>query len=51
MKETVDEIRLKMNDMDIYDIIKDIQFSGGDLEASKILIQGLDKKQKQDLNF
>ena len=26
VKETVDEIRLKMNDMDIYDIIKDIQF-------------------------
>ena len=51
VKETVDEIRLKMNDMDIYDIIKDIQFSGGDLEASKILIQGLDKKTEARFKF
>lgn len=44
MKTKVEELSLKINDIDIYDIVKDIQYSGGDIEASKILIQSLDRK-------
>ena len=51
MKSSVDEINIKMNDIDIYDIVKDIQFSGGDIEASKILIQSLERKTEARFKF
>ena len=51
MKSSVDEISIKMNDIDIYDIVKDIQFSGGDIEASKILIQSLERKTEARFKF
>ena len=51
MKGTVDELSIKINDIDIYDIVKDIQFSGGDIEASKILIQSLERKTEARFKF
>ena len=51
IKNNLDEISIKMNDYDIYDIVKDIQFSGGDIEASKILIQSLDRKTAERFKF
>ena len=51
MKGTVDELSIKINDVDIYDIVKDIQFSGGDIEASKILIQSLERKTEARFKF
>ena len=51
MKGTVDELSIKINDIDIYDIVKDIQFSGGDIEASKILIQSLERKTDARFKF
>ena len=51
MKGTVDELSIKINDIDIYDIVKDIQFSGGDIEASKILIQSVERKTEARFKF
>ena len=51
MKGRVDELSIKIHDIDIYDIVKDIQFSGGDIEASKILIQSLDRKTEARFKF
>ena len=51
MDETVNNLSVKMNDIDIYSIMKDIQFSGGDIEASKILIQDLERKTESRFKF
>ena len=51
IKGKLDEVSVKMNDIDIYDIVKDIQFSGGDIEASKILIQSVEKKMETRFKF
>ena len=51
MKNDIDEMNMKANDFNIYDIFKDISDSGGDLEASKILIQALDKKTQERFKF
>ena len=51
MKGKMDELNIKMNDIDIYDIVKDIQFSGGDIEASKILIQSMEKNIETRFKF
>ena len=48
---TVNDLSVKMNDIDIYSIMKDIQFSGGDIEASKILIQALERKTEAKFKF
>lgn len=45
LKETVEQINLKVGDFSVYDIFKDVQITGGgDIDASKILIQALEKK-------
>ena len=51
LKNTVDKLSVKMNDIDIYDIMKDIQFSGGDIEASKIIVQSLERKTEARFKF
>ena len=51
MNGTVNDLSVKMNDIDIYGIMKDIQFSGGDIEASKILIQALERKTEVKFKF
>ena len=51
MKNSIDEMLLKVNEFNIYDIFKDISDSGGDIEASKVLIQALDKKTQERFKF
>ena len=51
MNGTVNDLSVKMNDIDIYGIMKDIQFSGGDIDASKILIQALERKTEVKFKF
>ena len=51
MKNHLDEMLIKVNDFSVYDIFKDISDSGGDIEASKILIQALDKKTQERFKF
>ena len=51
MKNNLDEMNIKVNDFNIYDIFKDISDSGGDIEASKILIQALDRKTQERFKF
>ena len=51
MKNNLDEMSIKVNDFNIYDIFKDISDSGGDIEASKILIQALDRKTQERFKF
>ena len=51
MKNDLDEMLIKVNDFSVYDIFKDISDSGGDIEASKILIQALDKKTQERFKF
>ena len=51
IKNEIDEMNMKANDFNIYDIFKDVVDSGGDLEASKILIQALDKKTQERFKF
>ena len=51
MDGTINNLSVKMNDIDIYGIMKDIQFSGGDIEASKILVQALEKKTEARFKF
>ena len=48
---TVNDLSVKMKDIDIYGIMKDIQFSGGDIEASKILVQSLERKTDAKFKF
>jgi chromosome segregation ATPase len=51
MKNALDEMAIKVNDFNVYDLFKDISDSGGDVEASKILIQALDKKMQERFKF
>ena len=51
MKNQIDEMLIKVNDFNVYDIFKDISDSGGDIEASKILIQALDRKTQERFKF
>ena len=51
MDGAINNLSIKMNDIDIYGIMKDIQFSGGDIEASKILVQALEKKTEARFKF
>ena len=51
MDGEINNLSVKMNDIDIYGIMKDIQFSGGDIEASKILVQALEKKTEARFKF
>ena len=51
MDGAINNLSVKMNDIDIYGIMKDIQFSGGDIEASKILVQALEKKTEARFKF
>ena len=51
MKNNIDEMLIKVNDFNIYDIFKDISDSGGDIEASKILIQALDRKTQERFKY
>lgn len=51
MKNNLDEMLIKVNEFNIYDLFKDITDSGGDIEASKILIQALDKKTQERFKF
>ena len=51
IKEIKDEMLIKVNDFNVYDIFKDISDSGGDIEASKILIQALDRKTQERFKF
>jgi len=43
MKENVEQIKLKVSEFDIYDILKDANISG-DVDVAKLLIQSLEKK-------
>ena len=51
MKNQIDEMLIKVNEFNVYDIFKDISDSGGDIEASKILIQALDRKTQERFKF
>ena len=51
MKNKLDEMTIKVNEFNVYDIFKDVSDSGGDVEASKILIQALDKKTQERFTF
>ena len=44
MKKTLDEIQIKMVDFNIYDTLKEANISGGNFDASKILIMNLEEK-------
>ena len=50
-KNNLDEMNIKVNDFNVYDIFKDISDSGGDIEVSKILIQALDKRTQERFKF
>ena len=51
MKNKLDEMTIKVNEFNVYDIFKDVSDTGGDVEASKILIQALDKKTQERFAF
>ena len=51
IKNALDEMTIKVNDFNVYDIFKDISDSGGDIEASKILIQALDRRMQERFKF
>ena len=52
MKNKLDEMVMKVNEFNVYDIFKDVSDSGGgDIEASKILIQALDRKTQERFTF
>ena len=51
MKNDMDKMTVKVNEFSVYDIFKDIPDTGGDVEASKLLIQALDKKTQERFNF
>ena len=51
MKNDMDKMAVKVNEMSVYDIFKDIPDSGGDIETSKLLVQALDKKMQERFNF
>ena len=44
MKNKLDEMVMKVNEFNVYDFFKDVSDLGGDIEASKILIQTLNRK-------
>ncbi len=51
MKNDMDKIMVKVNELSVYDIFKDIPDTGGDVETSKLLIQALDKKTQERFNL
>ena len=51
MKNDMDKMTVKVNELSVYDIFKDIPDTGGDIETSKLLIQALDKKTQERFNF
>ena len=44
IKKDLDEMRIKMVDFNIYDIIKEANISDGSLDASKLLVMNLEQK-------
>ena len=44
MSTTIDEIKVKVADFNVYDLFKDAKSDGGSLDASKILVQNLENK-------
>ena len=44
VKKDLDEMRIKMVDFNIYDIIKEANISDGSLDASKLLVMNLEQK-------
>ena len=51
MKNNMDIMTLKMNDLSAFDLFKDIPDTGGDTESSKLLIQAVDKKNQERFKF
>ena len=51
MKNNMDIMTLKMNDLSAFDLFKDIPDTGGDTESSKLLIQAVDKKNQEKFKF
>ena len=51
MKNDMEKMTVKVNELSVYDIFKDIPDTGGDVETSKLLIQALDKKTQERFNF
>ena len=51
MKNDMEKMTIKVNELKVYDIFKDIPDTGGDVETSKLLIQALDKKTQERFNF
>ena len=47
MKNKLDEMVMKVNEFNVYDFFKDVSDLGGDIEASKILIQTLNRKTQE----
>lgn len=44
LSKDVDEMKIKVNDFNIYDLFKDATVEGGNLDASKLLVMNLERK-------